>query len=177
MYVDRGWGNINLAPWQIFTDKHHIREVVKDYAIQCGFDFLVERANNKVYVVACLDAGCGWRLHASRLPECTTWAIKKIDNPEHNCRALETHNSLVTIKWAATKLMDDIRANNDISGRTLNELLESRFGVSLKTSTLYKMRTLALKEINGGHDESYGYLPGYAEMVKQTNQGSVAICA
>ncbi|XP_057548020.1 uncharacterized protein LOC130826447 [Amaranthus tricolor] len=114
---------------------------------------------NKVYTVACLDAGYGWRLHASRLPDGTTWAIKKIDNPEHNCRALETHNSLVTIKWAATKLMDDIRANNDISGRTLNELLELRFRVSLKTSTLYKMRTLALKEINGGHYESYGYLP------------------
>ena len=34
-----------------------------------------------------------------------------------------------------------------------------------------------MKEINGGHDESYGYLPGYVEMVKQTNQGSIAICA
>ena len=39
------------------------------------------------------------------------------------------------------------------------------------------MRTLALKEINGGDDENYGYLPGYAETVKQTNQSSVAICA
>ena len=105
------------------------------------------------------------------------WAIKMIDNPEHNCRARETHNSLVTIKWAATKLMDDIRANNYISGRTSNELLESRFGVSLKTSTLYKMRTLAFKEINGEQDERYGYLPGYAEMVKQTNEGSIAIGA
>ena len=137
----------------------------------------MERANNKVYTVACLDVGCGWRLHASRLPDGTTWAIKKIDNHEHNYRALETHNNLVTIKWAAIKLMDDIRANNDISGKTLNELLESRFRVSLKTNTLYKMRTLALKEINRGHDERYGYLPSYAEMVKQTNQGSVAICA
>ena len=60
--------------------------------------------------------------------------------------------------------MDDIRTNNNISRRTLNELLESRFGVNLKTSALYKMGTLALKETHGGHDESYDYLPGYAEM-------------
>ena len=60
---------------------------------------------------------------------------------------METH--ILTIKWAASKLMDDIRVNNDISWRTLHELLDPRFRVTLKTSTLYKMRTLALKEITG----------------------------
>ncbi|KAL2933638.1 Protein FAR1-RELATED SEQUENCE 6 [Bienertia sinuspersici] len=47
----------------------------------------------------------------------------------------------------------------------------------MATSTLYKMRSIALREIHGGHDESYGQLPRYCEMVKQTNPGSAAFCA
>ncbi|XP_021755188.1 uncharacterized protein LOC110720458 [Chenopodium quinoa] len=39
------------------------------------------------------------------------------------------------------------------------------------------MRSMALREINGGHDESYGHLPRYCEMVKQTNPSSSAFCA
>src|SRR6185437_15406937 len=46
----------------------------------------------------------------------------------------------------------------------------------MATNTLYKMRGVALKEINGGHDTSYGHLPKYCEMVKATNPGSEAHC-
>ena len=81
------------------------------------------------------------------------------------------------VKWAANKLMEDIRANNDISGKTLNELMEARYGVTLKTITIFKMRTMTLNEINGGHDESYFFFPGYVDMIKETNPGSSAICA
>ena len=116
-----------------------------------------------------MDINCYWRLHASRLPNGITWATKKIDNPKHTCRGLDAHNSLVTVKWVANKLMEDIRANNNISRKTLNELMEARYSVTLKTSTVFKMRTMALKEINGGHDESYSYLSGYVDMIKETN--------
>ena len=36
---------------------------------------------------------------------------------------------------------------------------------------------MALKGINGGHDESYSYLPKYVVMIKETNPGSSTICA
>ena len=75
-------------------DFQYLREVVRDYAIQCGFELLVMRANNNVYTVTFSNEGCGWRLYVSRLPDGTTWAIKKIDNPENNCRAIETHTIL-----------------------------------------------------------------------------------
>ena len=50
--------------------------------------------------------------------------------------------------------MEDIKANINISGKALNELMEARYGVTLKTSTVFKMRTIAFKETNGGHNES-----------------------
>ena len=67
MYVDQGWGNIKLSPWHIFIDKQHLRYVVRDYAIQSLFEFIVLRANNRMYIVKCMDINCNWRLHASRL--------------------------------------------------------------------------------------------------------------
>lgn len=90
---------------------------------------------------------------------------------------LETHNSMVNVKWAKRVLMDDIRANNDILANSLNELLWQRYGVLMCQSTLYKVRGKALIDIHGGHDESYTLLPRYCEMIKETNPTSTAFCA
>ncbi|XP_074293637.1 uncharacterized protein LOC141620742 [Silene latifolia] len=79
--------------------------------------------------------------------------------------------------WVAKKMVEDIRANPDIPAKSIQDLLMDRFGLQLKLSTLYRMKDHALKEINGGHDESYKLLPRYCEMVKQTNPNSSAMCA
>ncbi|XP_021761407.1 uncharacterized protein LOC110726260 [Chenopodium quinoa] len=171
------FGSIVLKPWMIFSDKEHFMSVFRDYCIQCGFVVVVDRSSPRRFTTSCLALNCGWRIHSSRLPDGVTWAIKNIKNPEHTCGGLDERNPLVTVKWAAEKLLEDIRENNDISGKTLNDLLFSRYGVHMATNTLYKMRGVALKEINGGHDTSYGYLPKYCEMVKETNLGLAANCA
>ncbi|XP_021728305.1 uncharacterized protein LOC110695365 [Chenopodium quinoa] len=161
----------------IFTDKAHFLSVLRDYCIQSGFAIVVDRSSPTSFTAQCLELNCNWRIHSSVLPDGTTWAIKSIKDSEHTCRGLYERNPLVNVKCAASKLIDDIRANNDITGKTLNDLLWTRYGVQMATSTLYKMRSIALREINGGHDESYGHLPRYCEMVKQTNPGSAAKCA
>ena len=57
-------------------------------------------------------------MHTSRLVDGVTWAIKTIYNAEHTCLRLETKNPMVTMKWACRVLKEDIRANNDILGKT-----------------------------------------------------------
>ncbi|XP_021775764.1 uncharacterized protein LOC110739622 [Chenopodium quinoa] len=47
----------------------------------------------------------------------------------------------------------------------------------MSASTLYRMRSKALRDINGGHDISYAQLPDYREMVRSTNPGSATFCA
>lgn len=69
MYPDEEFGKIGLKPWQIFMDKQHLRDVVRDYCIQSGFSIIVASANNLKYNVICRDMNCGWRLHAGRLPD------------------------------------------------------------------------------------------------------------
>ncbi|KAL9232256.1 hypothetical protein vseg_007384 [Gypsophila vaccaria] len=84
---------------------------------------------------------------------------------------------MATADWVAKKLMEDIRANPDIPATAIQNLLMDRYGIQMKSFTLYKMKGLALKEINGGHDDSYRLLARYCEMVKATNKGSYVICA
>ena len=72
MWIE-GWGNIQLGPCQIFIDEQDVKEVIAgDYAIHCSFEFLVERANNKIYTVSCSDGHFVWKFHASKLPDGTT---------------------------------------------------------------------------------------------------------
>ncbi|XP_021735263.1 uncharacterized protein LOC110701949 [Chenopodium quinoa] len=47
----------------------------------------------------------------------------------------------------------------------------------MSASTVYRMRSKALRDIYGGHDISYAQLPDYCEMVRSTNPGSFAFCA
>ncbi|KAL2895101.1 hypothetical protein RDABS01_011010 [Bienertia sinuspersici] len=58
---------------------------------------------------------------------------------------------MVSSKWAARVLLEDINASN-ISDKTLNELLWERYKVKMTKSTLYRMRNEALTEIHGGVD-------------------------
>lgn len=174
IYEDKPFGKIDLKPWMIFMDKHHFKQILNDYCIQEGFAINVIKADNTRYTGTCYAACCEWRIHASRLTDGITWAIKKIDPNVHKCRGLETHNPICSVKWAAFKLMEDIRANPDIPGKSLNELLFQRYGVYMKKSTLYTMKKFAVEKLFGGHDESYGHIPAYVRVICDTNPGSHA---
>ncbi|KAL2934933.1 Polyribonucleotide nucleotidyltransferase [Bienertia sinuspersici] len=133
-YIEREFGKIEIKAWQLYTDKYHLREVIRDYCIQSGFVVFLEVASNHKYTVRCNDERCTWRLHASKLVDDLTWAIKSIQGSEHKCMGLQTRNSMVTAKWASKALMEDIRSNNEISAKT----------VQMSKSTLYRAKQVAL---------------------------------
>lgn len=160
----------------IFTDKSHFKDTLKDYCVQEGFAITVLWADSTRYTATCTSLSCEWKIHASRLADGRTWAIKKINPNFHNCRGLETYNPICTVKWAAAKLMEDIRTNPDIKGKELNALLFNRFGLYMKKSSLYNMKNVCINEIFGGHDKSYGLLPSYVKIIHETNPESTAFC-
>ncbi|KAL2943338.1 Maturin [Bienertia sinuspersici] len=175
LFNDDEFGKIILKPWQLFMDKQHLRDVVRDYCIQQGFSIIVDRATNTRYTVLCSTQGCGWRLHASSLPDGVTWAIKSIQHSEHTCQGSETINPMVNTKWATRVLLEDIRANNDIPAKAMNLKLWQRYRIEMRPSTLYMVRKHALMEIHGGHDVSYGYLAQYCQIIRETNPNSTGI--
>ncbi|XP_074298760.1 uncharacterized protein LOC141629688 [Silene latifolia] len=71
-------------------------------------------------------------------------------------------------------MIEDIRANPVISAQSIKVLLMKRHGLEMVSSSVYKMKEIALREINGGHDESYKLLCQYVEMIKLTNPRSIA---
>ncbi|XP_021729166.1 uncharacterized protein LOC110696187 [Chenopodium quinoa] len=177
MYEDADFGKIVLRPWMIFTDKAHFKDTLKDFAVQERFAINVEYADNKRYTAVCQSQCCDWRLHASRLSDGRTWAIKKIWPNVHTCIGLETYNPICNVKWASQKVMEDIRANPDIPGKALIELLFQRYGIYMRQSTLYRLKCYVIEQLFGGHDESYSLLPMYAKMCIETNPETLAFCA
>lgn len=126
--------------WMIFTEKRHFKDTLKDYCVQEGFAITVLWSDASRYTAICAAECCDWRIHASRLVDGRTWAIKKIWHDQHNCRGLETYKPICNVKWACKRLMEDIRFNPYIKGKELNDMLFQKFGLYMKQSTLYKMK-------------------------------------
>ncbi|XP_010694337.2 uncharacterized protein LOC104907147 [Beta vulgaris subsp. vulgaris] len=132
----------------LFVDKEHIKDTLRDYCVQEGFALVVNRSKELRYTTVCADERCRWRIHAARLADGHTWAIKTMKQ-KHNCDLNLVTNPTVNCEWAARKLLEDIRANVDIRGKTMNDLLWDRYGVRMATSTLYKMKDKAIKSSKG----------------------------
>ena len=155
VYEDKEFGKIKLKPWMIFLDRGHFKDTLRDYCVQEGFAINVLWADKTRYTATYYAECCGWRIHSSRLADGITWAIKKIEPSVHTCRGLETYNPICTVKWGAMKLLEDIRANPDIPGKALNELLFQRYGVYMRKSSVYNLKNYAVEKLFGGHDQSY----------------------
>ncbi|KAL2928480.1 Altered inheritance of mitochondria protein 23 mitochondrial [Bienertia sinuspersici] len=157
VYDDAGIGKVRLRQWQLFVDKDHFKDVLRDFCVQEGFSLVVRKADNERYTAECADVRCSWRIHASKLADEHTWAIKSLRHA-HNCDLNLVNNPMANCDWAASKLLDEIRENPDIKGKALNAALWRMHGITMATSTLYKMKAKALQIIQGGHDQSYSNL-------------------
>ncbi|KAL2928918.1 Villin-4, partial [Bienertia sinuspersici] len=175
VFEDAEIGDIKLKKWQLFVDKEHFKDSLRDYCIQEGFALVVVKSDNVRYTAECADMRCSWRIHAAILEDGHTWAIKTLEK-NHQCDLNLVNNPMCNCDWAAKKLIEDIRANPDIKGKTMNSLLWERWGLSMATSTLYRMRTIALQLIQGGHDESYTNLPQYCQLLMNMNPNTIAFC-
>ncbi|KAL2932689.1 Altered inheritance of mitochondria protein 23 mitochondrial [Bienertia sinuspersici] len=122
-YVDSGWEPFRQCA-EIYEDDH-FKDALRDYFIQEGFALVVKKADNERYTAECADIRCNWRIHASKLADEHTWAIKNI-RQEHLCDLNLTNNPMVNCEWVASKLLEDIRACPDVKGSYVNELLSNR---------------------------------------------------
>ncbi|XP_056693176.1 uncharacterized protein [Spinacia oleracea] len=174
IWTDQPYGSIKLEPWLIFHDKATFLEVLRSYCIQEGFGLSVERADNRRYTAVCAVESCDWRIHASRLFDNVSWAIKVISGSHRTCGRLE-ENPVVTSEWLCKHMLGEIEANPEIPVETLRRYAQEKFQLRVKKRLLYKVRSMAKGKLHGGWAEAYELLPRYAEMIKQTNPGSHAL--
>ncbi|XP_057249942.1 uncharacterized protein LOC104891528 [Beta vulgaris subsp. vulgaris] len=135
---------------------------------------LVLKADNKRFTAACIMEACECRIHASRLTDKISWAIKTIKGEHTTCGMLE-ENPMVSSAWLCKKMLDVIKTTPDIPVESLQRVVQEKFRVTVKKRLFYKVKTMAKEEIYGGFAEAYSLLPTYAEMIKSTNPGSYAL--
>ncbi|XP_048494607.1 uncharacterized protein LOC125494819 [Beta vulgaris subsp. vulgaris] len=164
------FGQVKLAQRMIFSNKDNFLGVFKDYCIQEGFDVRVEKADNLRFIARCIIEDCEWRLHASKLMDGISWAIKSVTGEHKLCGRME-ENPMVTSVWLTRHLGDVISANPDVPVHSLQKMCLERFRIKVKERLLYKVKCLAKEQMYGGFSESYGLLPTYVEMIKRTNTG------
>ncbi|KAL2931456.1 Protein FAR1-RELATED SEQUENCE 6 [Bienertia sinuspersici] len=172
LYIEKPFGQIELNKWDIFLDKEHLVQAVRDYSIQVGADLIRSKVDTRRFNAICANEDCHWRIYASMLPDNISWAIKTLDSP-HTCERL-AFNSMANINWLTFKVMDDVRANFEIPCKSLQQIVREKYHVTVPLSTMYKARAAAIKQIQGAHDDSYGMLPHYVVVMKETNPDVVA---
>ncbi|KAM6568646.1 hypothetical protein CsatB_016631 [Cannabis sativa] len=126
-------GKILLRKWLRFRDHKHYWDVVKDLAVQEGFELRkVKHASSRITTI-CRAKGCKWRIHVSKSPDGRVFVIKTY-NPEHNCQCV-VKNRTVTVRWIAKKLHRSFARNPEMSVEKMRVELRDHFGVEATTDS------------------------------------------
>ncbi|XP_010677704.2 uncharacterized protein LOC104893303 [Beta vulgaris subsp. vulgaris] len=174
IWTEQPYGSIVLEPWLLFPTREVFLEVLRDFCIQEGFGLCVLKADNKRFTAACIMEACEWRIHASRLTDKISWAIKTIKGEHTTCGRLE-ENPMISSSWLCKHLLDVIKSSPEIPVEALQKITQERFRVIVKKRLFYKVKVMAKEQIYGGFAEAYSLLPRYAEVIKATNPGSYAL--
>ena len=163
--------NFEFECGQLFRDVKHIREVLLDYEVLGGYG-ISRLKNDKLRLTAiCANPECKWRLHASVLPDKRTFMVKKpVQN--HVC-IRDPEKSIVTPKWIAKQMQEDLRAEPNMSYRSMEDNLRRKFGVECKQGTIYKAKRRARLQNEGNLIESFAKLHAYAEVLRRIDPGTV----
>lgn len=92
--------------------------------------------------------------------------------PNHSCIRLTKHRE-ATSDWIAKKLEDNVKTNPDIPIDVMQDQLKKLYGIECDESRLFRARLRAKEGSQGSHALSYDKIPKYAEIIRQTNPGSL----
>ncbi|CAI9288182.1 unnamed protein product [Lactuca saligna] len=113
---------------------------------------------------------CTWKLHASRSSEQDYWFIKTY-NQKHICLQTQKIRSC-TATFLSKRIMDQIKANLGLPVRTLQEQLQSTYGVSISEEKAFRAKALATKNVAGDYVKQYAALRDYVLELQKTNEGT-----
>ncbi|XP_022891791.1 uncharacterized protein LOC111406634 [Olea europaea var. sylvestris] len=159
---------------RVFCDKDILKLSLSLFAIQNMFEFMVERADKKEYVVRCSQERCSWICRASKWGKTELFKIRKIGS--HTCASnvvLGSHRQLLAtivssnIKYKYTSSCT-IYTPNDICSDMLHT-----YRVYLNYSKAWRSREQTLKMITGDPTDSFGNIPRFFYMLQQNNPETV----
>ncbi|GAV65041.1 hypothetical protein CFOL_v3_08556 [Cephalotus follicularis] len=115
--------------------------------------------------------GCKWRMHSSVLSDEKTFMVETM-NPLHTCSRL-LNIRVANSTWIANQLDDLLKAYPNMSYEIMQETLAKLYNVNTHPKQLYRARKKALEKNEEKHSKAYSYLYNYANLIKETNPGSI----
>jgi len=150
-------------------------QLCKAHTIQANFEFVTVKSDKRRYTIECKDEDCSWQLHATNVENTCHFVIRKLSET-HDCFGLiHTRYKQVINTFIATKIQDKLRAQPNYTPTQIRLDLKTELGVDITYAKAWRARELALKFINGTHEEAYAKLPGYCEDLLNTNLHTTAI--
>lgn len=121
-------GKIKLAKGVVFADMKHFRQVLREFAIQEGFN-LVRVKNEKARITGVCEAkDCPCRVHASPTFDGLTFKINSY-NSTHTCDRL-VNVTEASFRWIAKKFKVMITATPDTPIRVIADKCRRSMGLN-----------------------------------------------
>ncbi|XP_021658767.2 uncharacterized protein LOC110648739 [Hevea brasiliensis] len=152
-----------------FSSHIIFRRALKEWAIRNGFGFKLLK-NTSTRITAICHHLCGFKVHASKLRDSTTFQIKTF-NPKHSCPR-DFHNNLVDSTYISQKFIEDLRDNPTWVVNAMQKKIQRDLGVEVSLQRCYRARRKTKKVIEGDVKEQYRRLHDYATTIMKFNPGS-----
>ncbi|TXG61099.1 hypothetical protein EZV62_012462 [Acer yangbiense] len=166
-------GRVALEFGQLFHNLHQFRIVLRDFAVQEGFELKRVKNDKERYTAFCAYEGCTWRIHASPVEDRRTFMIKTLQN-RHSCQKLQKNHEATAV-WVARRFKCLIEQNPEIKVKFLGREIQRIYGLTLPSYTLYRAKNRVLQKTEKEHSESFDKLYNYGYIVRQRNPGSMTL--
>ena len=136
---------------------------------------MIRVKNDRTMVTTyCKAKGCNWRIHTTVIADGTTFKIK-ICEGEHNCIKVSNNHGVVFTPWIVKKLSSKLHTELDMSYNLMQHELNNYYGLTVNIKKMYRAKKRAREESQGTHARLYSMLHLYAQMVGDTNPGSIVV--
>ncbi|XP_008785987.2 uncharacterized protein LOC103704473 isoform X1 [Phoenix dactylifera] len=137
----------SLVVGQEYEDVQTFRNALTSAAIAANFELHMIRSDQRRVTARCAAEGCMWRVHASKLPQVSTFRIRTL-TPEHTCvRSEDAGHRQATAKWIANCIRDKLRQNRNYKPREILNDIHREYGVLITYKRAFLGREKALEEL------------------------------
>ncbi|KAF4374187.1 hypothetical protein F8388_022953 [Cannabis sativa] len=134
-------GKIVLRLFLRFQDYRHFSDILKDYAIQEGFELKKIKHEKSRLTYGCRAIGCPWRIHASVLPDLSNFVIKTLTE-DHTCQCV-TRNRTANSTWIGKKLVKTLQRHPEMKVKGIKAQLRDDYGIDVDNRRLWRGRRYA----------------------------------
>lgn len=153
----------------LFSSAEVLRLAVRSHAISQRRPVIRQPNMGSKVQFICKDP-CRWKIYANKCQKTDSYQIRTYQG-KHTCQ-LTWEQKQLSADWIATRYMDEIRINPSWECEAFQKKVVNDLGCQVNKSMCYRAKTIALKAINGTHEESFAMLWDYGHELKRVMPSS-----